>query len=561
LAPQAGTCWNTLGAARYRAGNWDGAIAALEKSVELRQGGDSFDWFFLAMARWRRGDQEQGRKWYAAAVLWAEKHGSENAELRRFRAEAAALLGLPETWLPVHDPAAGDEAVWAQVVEAAPGAAWAYTRRGEALALLERWDEAVADFAKAGALSPDEPVLHYRLALARLGAGDLAGYRSTCAALLDRFGQTEQPEAAQWVAWAAVLAPDAVSDRERPVQLGEAALRRASRSRTYATTLGAALYRAGRFGEAIQRLDEAAAAEQEATKPGMVSPAYARFFLAMAHARAGHAGKARRWLEEAIRGTEAEVRDPGDAASRTWNRRLTLRLLRQEAEDLVKEGSEARQRVHRFARMSEWKQASEAATRWQELEADEDPHLAWFYDSVLRLQLGDAPGYREVCHDMLTRFGQAKDPVIVERTARTCLLRPAAIDDLKPVFALAEQLVSGTKNHWARRWFLLTRGAAEYRAGNYAGAIDWLEKSMDAKEPAPQRDAFAALFLAMALHHQGQTGEARRRLNQAGRWLEERTRSLEPGDLGEEWSDWTRIEIVRREAEALLLKPASGPIK
>src|SRR5205085_1783180 len=115
-------------------------------------------------------------------------------------------------------------------------------------------------------------------------------------------------------------------------------------------------------------------------------------------------------------------------------------------------------RVQRFARRSEWDKASEAAARWKELDADEHLHLAWFYDSVLRLQLGDVPGYRQVCHDMLTRFGQTKDPVIVERTARTCLLRPAALDDLQPVSALAEQLVSGTEGHWARRWFLLTRG-------------------------------------------------------------------------------------------------------
>src|SRR5262249_15890334 len=51
-APKAGLIWNTLGVAHYRAGDWKAAVETLEKSMSLRQGGDSFDWFFLAMAHW-----------------------------------------------------------------------------------------------------------------------------------------------------------------------------------------------------------------------------------------------------------------------------------------------------------------------------------------------------------------------------------------------------------------------------------------------------------------------------------------------------------------------------
>jgi len=193
-----------------------------------------------------------------------------------------------------------------------------------------------------------------------------------------------------------------------------------------------------------------------------------------------------------------------------------------------------------------------------ELDPDEHLHLAWFYQSVLRLQLGDVQGYRKVCQDMLTRFGQTKELTIAERTARSCLLAPAALDDLKPVFQLAEQLVTGTEKHWGHRWFLLPLGAADYRAGKYASAIDWLRKSLDASQPVPQRDAFATLFLAMAQYRVGQTTEARRLLKQAGQWMEERARSLEPGDLGVEWSDWMRIQIVHREAEQLIHGSAPG---
>jgi tetratricopeptide (TPR) repeat protein len=96
LAPEKGIYWNTLGVARYRADDWPGAVAALEKSTELRNGGDAFDWFFLAMAQWRLGEKDRGHRWYDRAVKWMDENASDNEELRRFRAEAAELLGVAD---------------------------------------------------------------------------------------------------------------------------------------------------------------------------------------------------------------------------------------------------------------------------------------------------------------------------------------------------------------------------------------------------------------------------------------------------------------------------------
>jgi Flp pilus assembly protein TadD len=100
LAPKEGGYWNTLGAAHYRAGDWKAAIEALNRSMELHKGGDSNDWFFLAMACWQLGDKPQARSWYDKAVGWMEKNQPTAEELIRFRAEAAALLGLPEPTAP-----------------------------------------------------------------------------------------------------------------------------------------------------------------------------------------------------------------------------------------------------------------------------------------------------------------------------------------------------------------------------------------------------------------------------------------------------------------------------
>jgi serine/threonine protein kinase/Flp pilus assembly protein TadD len=91
-----GNHWNTLGVAHCRIGEWQAAVAALNESMKLRKGGNSNDWFFLAIAHWRLGDKEQAREWYDKAVQWMDKNEPRDEDLRRYRAEAAALLKINE---------------------------------------------------------------------------------------------------------------------------------------------------------------------------------------------------------------------------------------------------------------------------------------------------------------------------------------------------------------------------------------------------------------------------------------------------------------------------------
>jgi tetratricopeptide (TPR) repeat protein len=94
LAPGDGGAWNTLGVAQYCNGEWKAAIEALTKSIRLHKGGESLDFFFLAMAYWQLGDKEKARTRYDQAVAWMDKNKPQDKELSRLRAEAAALLGL-----------------------------------------------------------------------------------------------------------------------------------------------------------------------------------------------------------------------------------------------------------------------------------------------------------------------------------------------------------------------------------------------------------------------------------------------------------------------------------
>jgi hypothetical protein len=75
---------------------WKDAIANLEKSTELRNGGDADHFFFLAMAHWQLGEKEGARQWYEKAVESMQKKNPTRADLIRFRSEAAELLGTNE---------------------------------------------------------------------------------------------------------------------------------------------------------------------------------------------------------------------------------------------------------------------------------------------------------------------------------------------------------------------------------------------------------------------------------------------------------------------------------
>jgi hypothetical protein len=46
------------------------------------------------MCHWHLGDKDQAREVYARACRWMEGQAAADEDLRSFRAEAAALLGL-----------------------------------------------------------------------------------------------------------------------------------------------------------------------------------------------------------------------------------------------------------------------------------------------------------------------------------------------------------------------------------------------------------------------------------------------------------------------------------
>ena len=109
------------------------------------------------------------------------------------------------------------------------------------------------------------------------------------------------------------------------MRVAERGIRRNPRNLELRQALGAALYRAGRWEAAAAALRASVAAPDS-------SPAYAHYFLAMTRWRQGQSGEARAELRAAIRQSDHELAASPPPA---WNRRVTLSLLRREAEAMI----------------------------------------------------------------------------------------------------------------------------------------------------------------------------------------------------------------------------------
>jgi tetratricopeptide (TPR) repeat protein len=97
--PKDGSYWLTLGAARYRSGDYQAAIQALDTAEAVGMMPDFYAtqhvWFFKAMAHGRAGERDRGRACYDMAVALANKKNHWMLESCRNCAEAEEVLGLP----------------------------------------------------------------------------------------------------------------------------------------------------------------------------------------------------------------------------------------------------------------------------------------------------------------------------------------------------------------------------------------------------------------------------------------------------------------------------------
>jgi tetratricopeptide (TPR) repeat protein len=212
---------------------------------------------------------------------------------------------------------------------------WAFCLRdnGRTQEAKEIFDLAIASLSRAVELrSEDLWGVWYPLALLQLSTGRSKEYRTLCETLLERFRQENDPDL--WIVRICRLAPDAVADPARPVQIAEKSLTRRPHDTELASVLGEILYRKGDLDAAVQRLEASIRVAPDCDGHR------GKLFLAMAYHRLGRTAQARQLLRDAVEWIEkngqeklaegAELREP-----LPWSLRLDLQLLRHEAEELL----------------------------------------------------------------------------------------------------------------------------------------------------------------------------------------------------------------------------------
>ena len=222
--------------------------------------------------------------------------------------------------------------------------------RAEAEAQLEQWERAADDVAEALKRGYDGLAGNYYRALLALKLARPGEYENACASVLEvAAGHQDRPEPLNSGAWTCAIGPLSRKHLGQALSLIRRAVELSPATYEYRNTLGATLYRAGEYEDAIKELEESmriltATASGTAAKPDTKEEsatimAYDWLFLAMAHQRLGRIEEARTWLRKATRSMEQTEYERSLEAAFWWSNRLELQLLRQEAESLITAGA------------------------------------------------------------------------------------------------------------------------------------------------------------------------------------------------------------------------------
>ena len=195
-------------------------------------------------------------------------------------------------------------------------------------------ERARTDLRAATAAGTVASVASYKSAVLAIRFEDRATYQAVCREGLDRLHESQKPDELHLSAWACALAPAALDDYQPAIDLAQRSVDLKPNDHQMLVGLAAVLYRAGRFAEALERLNAA----NDVPAGVSTSPAYRSYFQAMTHHRLAQPDEARRWLERATQESRQELENV--TAPPMWHRRLTLELLDAEAKALLVGDSE-----------------------------------------------------------------------------------------------------------------------------------------------------------------------------------------------------------------------------
>jgi serine/threonine protein kinase/WD40 repeat protein len=253
---------------------------------------------------------------------------SDSIQVWDLAALRRGLAGLDLDWDAPGDPEPVPATSPTEIV-VVPAPWLAPLAESERLARAGRLEDASSSLETAIDLGARGVNTWARRALFRKATGDEAGYREACRQLLATVeGAVPSPKTANTVAWSCALGPSSIEDYTRAIELaGHAVSGHPEIDRL--NTLGAVLYRAGRFEEAIRQLERSISAHGAGGTP------YDALFLAMAHHRVGHSSTAKDWLRRAAGPAPVAQRKPGSVGPSSWVPHIEVELLLREAQALI----------------------------------------------------------------------------------------------------------------------------------------------------------------------------------------------------------------------------------
>jgi hypothetical protein len=161
--------------------------------------------------------------------------------------------------------------------------------------------------------------------------GDVAAYRDTAKAMLERFGGTDVSTVGERTAKVCLLTGTPVGEMAKLQALTDQALASKEDENLmpwFSLSKGLAEYRAGRFSSCLEYMDKTEAITSPAAR------ATADLLRAMAHQRMGHAAEAQSFLDKAHERMEKEVAKPGVDRIESSENWLICQVLRREADGL-----------------------------------------------------------------------------------------------------------------------------------------------------------------------------------------------------------------------------------
>jgi tetratricopeptide (TPR) repeat protein len=209
-----------------------------------------------------------------------------------------------------------------------------------------------------------------------------------------------------------------------------------------------------------------------------------------------------------------------------------------------------------YALRNRWDQAARDLARGVESAPPDSEE--WFEHACLRVLVGDREGYCRLVRSMQQRSAGTRDDVVTSILVRSCNLASERLVQPDEIVRWAEQTAIGGSKRWDRHIL----GTALYRAGRFEEAIKRLGELITSSSGKPETESAEAqirLVLAMAHQRMGNASKARNLFDEVVRWWNNIEAGKTDGAVSLPAPEWLCLQVLRREAEALILVDPAFP--